>query len=146
MEYARGGAAGDKVDFALIVDEETGVAGGKRALGGESRRHVVARKLTPVVAVAGVDEKELAVHRIAQGEALFFGDADERVEEESRTLVGKLEFPTFAAVGGFVDARIFGFAAGHGIGDLFIEGLDSAEIERDAGIDEEPSKMGAAIL
>src|SRR4029077_5571270 len=146
MKYARSGAAGDEIDLALVVDGETSPAGCKRAFGGQRWRHVFARKLTPVVAVAGVDEKELAIHRIAESVALFFGDADERVEEESGTRVGKLEFPACAAVSGFVDAGLFAFAAGHGVGDLFIEGLDSAEVDRDAGIDEEPPKMGASIL
>src|SRR5271156_1716734 len=43
--------------------------------------------------------------------------------------VGEEEFPGLAAVGGFVEAGLVSGAGGHDDGDVFVEGLDAAEVE-----------------
>jgi len=57
-----------------------------------------------VLAIDRTDKYEFPVDGIAEREALLFGDADERIEEELRARARKLERPGVAAVVGLVDA------------------------------------------
>ena len=130
MKHARGAAAGDEVDFALVENSEAGIARGESAFAGKCRGHRVARQFFPVLAIGGADEHEFPVDGIAEREALRLGDAGERVEKKLLPRAGKLKLPGFAPVVRLIDARHFSRAAGHHVGQLFIEGLDSAQVER----------------
>ena len=147
MKHARGAAAGDEVDFALVENSEAGIARGESAFAGKRCGHRVARQFFPVLAIGGADEHEFPVNGIAEREALRFGDAGERVEKKLLARAGKFELPGFAAVVSLVDARHVSRAAGHHVGQLFIEGLDSAQVERMRlhGVDEPARVVFAAV-
>ena len=146
MKDSRGTVACDEVDFAIVVDGEAGTARGEGAFVGEGWGHRVTREFFPVLAIGRADEDEFSVDGIAEREAFLFGDADERVEEELRARARKLELPGVATVVGLVDARHFSRAAGHDVGELLIEGLDSAEIERLTAINEAARIVFAAVI
>jgi len=147
MKYSRGAVACDEVNLALVVDREAGIARGKSAFVGEGWGHRVSREFLPVLAIGGADEDEFSVDRIAECETFVFGNADEPVEEKFWARPGKLELPGVAAVVRLVDARHFPRATRHDVGELLIEGLDSAEIKlRAAAIDDDAGVVFAAII
>ena len=59
-----------------------------------------------------------------------FREAGDGVEKEFLAFVRVLQSPGFAAVGRFVDARFFAFAAGHDVGSGSVERHDAAKVER----------------
>ena len=59
-----------------------------------------------------------------------FREAGDGVEKEFLAFVRVLQSPGFAAVGCFVDARFFAFAAGHDVGSGSVERHDAAKVER----------------
>jgi hypothetical protein len=130
VEYAGGGAAGGEEDVFVIraAEDEGGVAGGEDAFGGECGRLGGFWELSPVLAVFGVEDGEFVVDGIADGEADFFGAADEAVEEEGGARIGILCVPGFAGVGGFVDVGLVVVADGEDVGDVGAEVLDAAEV------------------
>src|SRR5215472_5240788 len=83
-----------------------------------------------MLAVGGLEQEELAVDRIAQGEALFLGTAGDGVEEKFLAIVREFELPGFAGIGGLVDSGFHTFSARNDIGNRGAECHDPAEIER----------------
>src|SRR6516162_1076027 len=80
--------------------------------------------------VGGLELEELAVDRIAQGEALFRGTAGDGVEEKFLAIVREFELPGFAPIGGLVDSGFHTFPARNNIGKRGAKSHDPAEIER----------------
>jgi len=70
----------------------------------------------PVLAVSCAQQKKFAIEGIAERKAARFREAGDGVEKELLAFVGVLQFPRYAAVGCFVDAGFFAFAAGHDVG------------------------------
>jgi len=81
-----------------------------------------------MVVVFGVEDREFSVDGIADGEADFFGAADEAVEEKGGSSVGVLRAPGFSGVGGFVDVGFVVVADGEDVGDVSAEGLDATKV------------------
>src|SRR5215467_12513683 len=129
MKNSRGRTARGEVDFTSF-ESYAGIARGKGAFAAQSRGHVIRWKRIPVLPVGGLQQKEFAVNRIAEGKALFFRKAGDGVEENFFAIVRVLEIPSFAAVRGFVDAGFVAFAAGHDIGGFLAESHDAAKIQR----------------
>src|SRR6266704_769896 len=145
MKDASSGSAGGEKDF-VSFERETRIAGGECAFSRQSVGHVVGRKRCPVFAVPRFEQKKLAVDGITEGKALFFGNTSDGVEKELLAIVRVLQFPGFAAVGGFVDAGFFAFAAGHDVSSLLAEGNDAAKVERSAALDMEARPRFTLIM
>src|SRR5689334_1761105 len=102
MEDTRGRTAGGEENFFVAGECETRIAGREGAFAAQSWGHVVGGKGIPVLAVNSLQHKKFAIDRIAEGKALFFGTASDGVEEKFFAIVGVLQVPGFATVGGLV--------------------------------------------
>src|SRR5260370_22308702 len=125
-----GGASSARAEGSVLrAADQTGVTGGKSALAGKRRRHLIARKLTPVFTVGREEEQEFAIHGIAESQAFVWGPAAQGVQEEFLACISVLQLPGFVAVGRLVNARFFAFAARHHISVIGVERNDSAKVE-----------------
>ena len=130
MKDASGRAAGREENVFVAGKRERSITCCERALSRQRRGHVVNRKQVPMLAVGCREQEELAVDRIAQGQALFLGTAGDGVEEKFLAIVREFELPGFAAVAGLVDSGFHTFSARDDIGKGGAESHDPAEVER----------------
>src|SRR5215472_15651526 len=129
VKDASGRAAGREENVLVTGKREAAITCRKRAFSRQRRGHVVNRKPVPMLAVGGPEQEELAVDRIAQRKAVFFGTAGDGVEEKFLAIVRELQLPGFAAVGGLVDSGFCTFSAREDIGNGGMEGHDATEVE-----------------
>src|SRR5450759_2000150 len=66
-------AACAEVGVLVVAECDGGSAGGECALGGKGGQHLVARQFLPMLAVAGGQDRKLALDRIAQRETMSAG-------------------------------------------------------------------------
>ena len=122
---------------------EAGVAGGERALVGQSRAADAA--LPTGAAVIGGEDLGAAVELVADDDAVLRIPESDGVEEAFGVRVGELKRPVLAGVAGLVDA---GFVAGpgaHQIDRARVDGADAAEIQRFGARDFGGAPRNAAI-
>src|SRR5467141_3785489 len=129
MKVSGSASAARAEGSVLRAADQTGVTGGKSALAGKRRRHLIARKLTPVFTVGREEEHEFAIHGIAESQAFVWGPAAQSVQKEFLARISVLQLPGFTAVGRLVNARFFAFAARHHISVIGVERNDSAKVE-----------------
>src|SRR6266436_260731 len=98
-----------------------------------------------MLAVGGAEEPELAIKGVAKCNAIFFGKAGDGVEKKFLALVRVLQFPGFAAVSCFVDARLLAFPAGHHVGNLLGERHNPSKVKRIAAADVQPLPRFALV-
>src|SRR5260370_33380306 len=128
-DAGRFATAGAEQDFS-IVKQQRSVAGSEGGFAQERRGKIIARERIPMLAVLGAEEQEFAVDSIAERDAFLFRYALQCVEKKLLPLVCVLQVPGIAAVGCFVNARLFAFLAAHQVGNLRVQRRNSAKAER----------------
>src|SRR5581483_4930853 len=103
MKHPRRRAAGSEPDIFLAEGRNAGAAGGKSAFTGQRSRHRLDRYWFPIRSVAGRDQRELAAHRIAEGDSMLAIPEGKAVIKRFRIFVGELGLPDLATVNGLVD-------------------------------------------
>src|SRR5579872_2074676 len=104
MKNTSPGSTGHKPDIRLTLCCNTGSAGGKCAFaflcGGKAG---LIEQLPLFAAVLGRDELELAVNRVAQGDAMVSIPEGHAVEESFWVMVGELKLPVRAGIRRTID-------------------------------------------
>src|SRR5229473_3112184 len=85
--------------------------------------------------VGRVQQEKFTIEGIAKRKTLCFRETGDGVQEEFLAFVGVLQSPGLAAVGRFVYARLFAFAARHHVSGAGIERHDAAKVEGFAAFD-----------
>src|ERR1700687_1157231 len=88
-----------------------------------------------MLAVGRGQEEKLAVEGIAECEAVRLRETSDRIKKDFLPVAGVLQLPSFTAVGCFVDAGLFTFAAGYHVSNGGVKSNDAAEIKRVASHD-----------
>src|SRR5690348_5627470 len=130
MKNPGGWTACSEENLFVAGERETRIAGRECAFTAEGRGHIVGGEGIPMFAVRRLQYEEFAIDRIAESEAFFLGAAGDGVEKRLFASVRVLKVPGSAAVGGFVDARLFAFADRYEIDSRRIDRNDAAVIER----------------
>ena len=139
MEYACNLSSGGEPDVAAALDGDAGSAGGECAFAFDGWRERVGRNRIPVfAAVFGRDQFKFNFARIvrngiAECDAVIAIPERHAIEKAFGVFVGKLQGPSFARVGGFVDSRLIAGSRAQEVGKIRAEGFHITEIEGFSG-------------
>ena len=122
------GAAGCKPSFIPSANDEASVTGRKRSLVRKRRRGVLPQPVP--AAIPGGQNDELAIHRIAEQDAVPCIPKGHGIEKALGIRIRELEGPMGARIGGLVNARFVAGAAREQEDGAAIHGVYSAKIER----------------
>src|ERR1051325_9977792 len=120
--------AGPEPDISLAESRNAGSTGGKSAIVRQRDRHALDGHRGPGRAVSGRDQRKLAIHRVAQGDAMLAVPESKAVIERFGVFVGELELPAPAAVGRLIDARLLSRPDAQHKSLVCVESLDIAKI------------------
>ena len=117
-KYAGGFPSGSKPDIVLSLDGDTGSAGGEGAFTGDGGRDVADGRFQCLPPSAVEINSNLLFYGVADGDAAVGVPEGHAIEEAFRVLIGELQRPGFAGVGGFVDAGLVAGAGCEQIGEI----------------------------
>jgi len=135
-EHARDFSSSGEPYVGAALNGDAGSAGGERAFAFEGGRKFVGCKRCPVLAtVFGCDQFKIELariigDRISERDAVIAIPERHAIEKAFGILVGELQSPVFAGVGGFVNARLIAGTSTQQVGEVGAEGFHIAEVER----------------
>src|SRR6266853_2400141 len=130
MKHAGRRAAGAEPHIFLAERRDTRAAGGKSAFIGQRRRHLSYSYRSPACSVRSLDQRELAVHRIAHRDTMRRVPEGKAIVKSFGIFVGELQAPYLTAIGGLVDAGLLSRPDAQNERGVLVEGLDIAKIQR----------------
>src|SRR5579859_5339911 len=137
--------AGAEPDILLPVGRNTCPAGRESAFVRQGDRHAPDRHWCPRRAIAGGDERELAVNGIAQSDPMFAVPESKTIIERFGIFVGKLELPDLAAVSRLIYPRLLSRPDAQYKRRVPIKGLYIAKVQRLGSNDFQPFPCRSSV-